>query len=87
MKISIKETEVSYMPFQKSKPVYAAAKRQCTAAGQEVQVPWSGIHKLRKEIDTRIGKTNAVLRELIALWLLHNGSFRTPQSCQILNWS
>jgi len=30
-----------------------------------------------EEIDTRIGKANAVLREFIALWS-QNGSFHTP---------
>jgi len=42
--------------------------RQYTAAGGNVQVPRGGIYVWRKaepqEIDTRIGKANAVLREL-----------------------
>jgi len=42
--------------------------RQYTAAGGDVQVPKGGIYVWRKaerlEIDTRIGKVNAVLREL-----------------------
>ena len=55
------------MFFQKTKPVHAASKRQYTAEGREVQVLWGGIHEWRKadkEIDTRVGKVNTVLREL-----------------------
>ena len=48
--------------------MYAASERQDTAARGEVQVPRGGIYEWRKEerqeIDTRIGKANAVLREL-----------------------
>ena len=56
------------MSLYKPKAVYAASERQYTAAGGEVQVPSGGIYEWRKaerqEIDTRIGKANAVLREL-----------------------
>jgi len=48
--------------------VYAASERHHTAAGEDVQVPRAGIYVWRKaetqEIDTRIGKDNAVRREL-----------------------
>jgi len=36
------------MSLQKPKPVHAASKRLCTAAGREVQVPWVSIHEWRK---------------------------------------
>jgi len=49
------------MTLHKPKAVYAASERQYTAAGEEVQAPRSGICE---EIDTWIGKANAVLREL-----------------------
>jgi len=49
--------------LQKPKAVYSVIEQQYTAAGQEVQVPRGGIHEWRKEIDTRIGKENIVLRE------------------------
>ena len=55
------------MSLYTPKAVYAASERQYTAAG-EVQVPGGGIYEWRKaerqEIDTQIGKANAVLREL-----------------------
>jgi len=55
------------MSLQKPKAVHAASKRQYIASVGEVQVPWFwiGFHEWRqnKEIDTRIGKANAVLRE------------------------
>jgi len=35
------------MSLQKPKPVKAASKRQYTAAGGEVQIPWGGIHEWR----------------------------------------
>jgi len=47
--------------------VYAASERQYTAA-REVQVPRGGMYVWRKaerqELDTRIGKANAVVSEL-----------------------
>jgi len=56
------------MSVYKPKAVYAASERQYTAAGGDVQVPRGGIYLWRKaepqEIDTRIGKVNAVLCEL-----------------------
>jgi len=33
------------MSLQKPKAVYAASEQQYTVAGQEVQVPWDGIHE------------------------------------------
>jgi len=50
----------------KPKAVFSASERQYTAAGGDVQVPRGGIYVWRKarKIDTRIGKANAVLREL-----------------------
>jgi len=49
--------------------VYAASEQYYTAAGGEVQVPRGGIYvtsdgRWSEQIDTRIGKVNAVLREL-----------------------
>ena len=57
------------MSLQKPKAVYAASERQYTAAGKEFQVPRGGTQVMSngrwsEEIDTRIGKANAVLREL-----------------------
>ena len=56
------------MSLCKPKAVHAASERQYTAPGGDVQVPrgvsyvwWKVEHQ---EIDTRIGKGNAVLREL-----------------------
>jgi len=40
-----------------------------------------------EEIDTRIGKANAVLRELDCSVESQNVSFQRPQSCQFLNRS
>jgi len=43
------------------------SKRQYTAVVQEVQVPWGGIAewlKQNNEINTRLGETSTVLREL-----------------------
>jgi len=55
------------MFLQKPNAVDAASKQQYTAAGWEVQVPCLGViltsdGRRNKEIDTRIGKANAVLR-------------------------
>jgi len=36
------------MRFQKTKPVYAACKRQYTAAGWDIQEPFGDIHERRK---------------------------------------
>jgi len=51
-----------------TKAVYTASERHYTSAGGGVQVPRAGIYVWQKEepqeIDTRIGKDNAVLREL-----------------------
>ena len=33
------------MSLHKPKAMYAASKRQYTAAGGDVQVPWGGIHE------------------------------------------
>jgi len=49
--------------------VYAASERQYTAAVKKVQIPRGGVYVTSdgvwsEEIDTRIGKGNAVLREL-----------------------
>ena len=49
--------------------MYAASEQQYTAAGKEIQVPKGGIYvtsdgRWSEEVDTRIGKANAVLREL-----------------------
>jgi len=56
------------MSLYKPKVVYAASERQYTAAGGEVQVPRGGIYEWRKaepqDMDTRIGKANAFLRDL-----------------------
>ena len=49
------------------KAVFSASKRQCTVAGGDVQVPWvvfTSDESRYKEIDTRIGKANAVLCDL-----------------------
>jgi len=52
----------------KLKAVYVASERQYTAADGEVQVPIAVIFtsdgRWSEEIETRIGKANAVLREL-----------------------
>jgi len=68
MKISVKNIEVILLSLCKPKVVYTTSERQYTSAGGNVQVPRGGIYVCRKaepqEIDTRIGKTNAVLREL-----------------------
>jgi len=47
--------------------VYSTSERKYTAAGGDVQVPWCVVTidgSWNKEINTRIGKANAVLREL-----------------------
>jgi len=48
--------------------VYGESEQQYTAAGGEVQVLRGGIYVWRKverqEVDTRVGKANAILREL-----------------------
>jgi len=70
MKISAKYTEVILYVSLQTKAMYAASEQQYTAAGGDVQVPtgcylpcvWRKAE--RQEIDTRIGKANAVLREL-----------------------
>ena len=78
------------MSLYKPKAVSATSERHYTAVCGDVQVPRGGIYVWRKaeaqEIDTRIGKANAVLRELIALWA-QNGSFQTRQSCRFSNRS
>jgi len=57
------------MSLQKSTSAHPASERQYTAAGEDVPVPWGGggvftsDGKRNKEIDARIGKANAVLRE------------------------
>ena len=71
--------------------MYAASERQYTAAGGQVRLPYLRVAftsdgRRSEEIDTRIGRTNAVHRELFALWS-QNGIFQTPQSCQFLNRS
>jgi len=56
------------MSLCKPKPVYAASERHYSAVGGDVQVPKGGIYVWRKlerqEVDTRIGKAKADLREL-----------------------
>ena len=53
------------MSLRTPKAVFSASERQYTAAGGDVQVAWGGSNEsLSKGIDTRIGKANAVLREL-----------------------
>jgi len=56
------------MSLYRPKPVYAASERHYTAAGGDVQVPRACIyvwHKAQPQgIDARIGKANAVLRDL-----------------------
>jgi len=78
MKISTKNTEV--LCLYKPKAVCTVSERQFTAAGGVVQVPRGGIYEWWKadpqENDTRIGKANAVLRELY-----RSMAFQTPQSC------
>jgi len=70
--------------------VYTASERQYTAAGGEIQVPRDAVFtsdgRWSEEVDARIAKANAVLRELyrhvITKWELSK-----RQSCQFLNWS
>ena len=70
MKISAKYTEILlYLPLQTQGSVCGKwVAVGYTAAGGDVQAPWSGIYVWRKaerqEFDARIGKANAVLREL-----------------------
>ena len=45
----------------------SASKRKYIAAGQEVQAPWNAFRndgRQKREIETRVGKANTVLREL-----------------------
>jgi len=42
LKLALKRKDI--MSLQKTKPLYTASKQQYTAAGQEVQVTFSGIH-------------------------------------------
>jgi len=67
MKISTKKTEVFYLS-KRPKAVYVASERQYTAADGEVQVLYLPVVFMsdgrRNKIDTRIGKINALLREL-----------------------
>jgi len=67
MKISTKKIKVLCLSRN---PVHAASQRQHTAADQEVEVTWGGIHsdgRRNRKIDARIGKANAILRELLSL--------------------
>jgi len=68
MKISDKNIEVILLSLCKPKAVYATSERQYTSADGDVQVTRGGIYVCWKaepqEIDTRIGKANAVLHEL-----------------------
>jgi len=58
---------------------------------QQVKFKYLGVvfasdDRRSEEIDARIGKASALLRELIALWT-QNGSFQTTQSLHFLNQS
>jgi len=70
--------------------VYAASKQQYTAAGGEVKVPWdvamifTNYRRRNREIDTRIGEANAILRQLYRS-VVTQRSLQTPQSFQFLN--
>ena len=53
-----------------------------------MQVSWgvfTSDERRNEEIDTQIGQANWVLRELYMALYWPNGSFQTPQSCQVLN--
>jgi len=55
------------MSFRKPKSVCATSEGQYTAVCREVHLPWCDIHcdgDLNREVDTRIGKANAVVGEL-----------------------
>ena len=64
----ISTTKTEELPFSGSpKAVYAARELKYTAAGEDVQVPgvaFASNGRLNKEIDTRIGEENAVMREI-----------------------
>jgi len=65
------------MSLYKPKAVYAASEWQYAASGGEVHVPRGVIYEWwEEEIDTRIVKANAVLRELyrsvVTKWELPN---------------
>ena len=69
------------MSLYKAKAMYPTSERQYTAAVGEVQVPRGGSlftsdWRWGEEIDTRIGKASAVLRELdrsvVTKWELSN---------------
>jgi len=84
MKVSTEKTGIASL----QKP-NAASKQHYATTGGDVQLPWvvftSGGRR-NSEIAKRIGKENAVLRELYPLWS-QNGRFQTPQSRPFLNRS
>jgi len=82
-KISTKKIEVlclakAVFPGQTLKAVFPAIEHKYAAAGGDVQVPWGWVvftsdESQHKGIDTRIGKANAVLRELYCSMVTKQG--------------
>ena len=71
--------------YVSTEALFPASKGKYTAAGGDVQVPTSDESR-NKEIDTRIGKANAVLCELYCSAVTKRG-FQRTQRIQFLNWS
>ena len=74
------------MFLKKTKLVRSAAKRQYTAACRVFDVEFMNNGRWNKKIETQIGKTNVVLRELHRS-VVTKVSFQTPQNCQFIIWS
>jgi len=85
MRMSIEKTEVSHLSRNPCQCALQVTATHCS--GGDVQVPWGGIlsdGKRNKEINTRIGKDNAVLREIyhpkVKKWGLWELSSTTKRS-------